>query len=241
MLFLLPPSETKATGGNAIKITQAHLTFGGLDPTRDKVLEAYIQATGHADIKTAPTMPAINRYTGTIYGAIHGRGLKGTATANNTLNTDELARARTMVLIQSALFGVIAATDLIPSYKVSPSKLICGINLKRVWPQVHDEFAWARLAKEPVIDLRSKAYAELAPLPAEIDSYTVTVFVERADGTREQLNHFNKKAKGQLVRSALIADKEPKTITEIKACAKKVGLKLEVQGKQITLITKDAN
>ncbi|MEY4639801.1 MAG: hypothetical protein RLY13_799, partial [Actinomycetota bacterium] len=65
--------------------------------------------------------------------------------------------------------------------------------------------------------------------------------VERADGAREQLNHFNKKAKGQLVRSALLADKEPKTITELKACAKKVGLKLEVQGKEITLITKDAN
>jgi cytoplasmic iron level regulating protein YaaA (DUF328/UPF0246 family) len=241
MLFLIPPSETKATGGGSINITQAHLTFGGLDPVRDKVLEAYIQATGHSEIKSAPTMAAIHRYTGTIYGAIHGRGLKGTPTANNTLNTDELARARTMVLIQSALFGVVAATDLIPSYKISPSKLICGINLKRVWPQVHDEFAWARLANEPVIDLRSKAYAELAPLPADADAYTVNVFVERADGTREQLNHFNKKAKGQLVRSAIIAAKEPKTIAELKSCAKNVGLKLEVKGKEITLITKDAN
>lgn len=241
MLFLIPPSETKALGGGSINITQAHLTFGGLDPVRDQVLEAYINAAEDSTIRTAPTMPAINRYTGTLYGAIHGRGLKGTPTANNFLNTHELARARTMVLIQSALFGVIAATDLIPNYKISPSKLICGINLKRVWPQVHDEFAWARLAKEPVIDLRSKAYAELAPLPVEVDAYTVNVFVEREDGTREQLNHFNKKAKGQLVRSALIAAKEPKTIAELKACAKELGLKLEVQGKEITLITKDAN
>lgn len=240
MLFLIPPSETKALGGGSIKITQAHLTFGGLDPTRDQVLDAYITATSDTDIKSAPTMPAIQRYTGTLYSAIHGRGLKGTPTANNQLTESELARARTMVLIQSALFGVIAATDLIPNYKISPTKLICGINLKRLWPEVHNRFAWARLAAGPVIDLRSKAYAELAPLPESIDAYTVIVFVERADGTREQLNHFNKKAKGQLVRAALTAAKEPQTIADLKAAAKKVGLKLEVAGKEITLITTDA-
>lgn len=240
MLFLIPPSETKASGGGAINITQAHMTFGGLDPTRDLVLDAYIKATGDQQIKSAPTMPAINRYTGTLYSAIHGRGLKGTATANNILNTDELARARSMVLIQSALFGVVAATDLIPSYKVSPSKLICGINLKRVWPEPHNTFAWARLSAEPVIDLRSKAYAELAPLPDSLEAYTVTVFVERADGIREQLNHFNKKAKGQLVRAALTATKEPKTIADLKACAEKSGLKLELRGRELTLITNEA-
>ncbi len=244
MLFLIPPSETKAPGGGSIRITQAHLTFGGLDPTRDQVLAAYIKASsdkvGYTDIKSAPTMPAIQRYTGTLYSAIHGRGLKGTPTANNQLTQNELARARTMVLIQSALFGVIAATDLIPNYKISPSKLICGINLKRLWPEVHNKFAWARLTSGPVIDLRSKTYAELAPLPENIDAYRVTVFVERTDGTREQLNHFNKKAKGQLVRAALTANKEPRTIADLKAAAKKVGLKLEVSGKEITLITTDA-
>lgn len=240
MLFLIPPSETKAIGGGSIKITQTHLTFGGLDPTRDQVLDAYIKASGDTDIKSALTMPAIQRYTGTLYSAIHGRGLKGTPTANNQLTETELARARTMVLIQSALFGVIAATDLIPNYKISPSKLICGINLKRLWPEVHNQFAWARLAAGPVIDLRSKAYAELAPLPENVDAYKVTVYVERADGTREQLNHFNKKAKGQLVRAALTAKTEPQTIGNLKVAAKKVGLELEVTGKEITLITTDA-
>ena len=240
MLFLIPPSETKALGGGSININQTHLTFGGLDPTRDDVLAAYITATGDTDIRTAQTMPAIHRYTGTLYSAIHGRGLKGTPTANNELSESELARARTMVLIQSALFGVISATDLIPNYKISPSKLICGINLKRLWPEAHNKFAWARLAAGPVIDLRSKAYAELAPLPENIDAYTVTVFVERADGSREQLNHFNKKAKGQLVRAALTASKEPQTIADLEAVAKKMGLKLELTGKEVTLITTDA-
>lgn len=241
MLFLIPPSETKATGGGSINITQAHMTFGGLDKTRNQVLEAYLKAGGDKNIGSAPTMPAIERYTGTLYSAIHGRGLKGTPTANNTLSNSELASARTMVLIQSALFGVIAATDLIPEYRLSPSKLLSGLNLKKIWAEPHNLSAWSRLAAGPVIDLRSKAYAELAPLPSNLDAYSVTVFIERQDGTREQLNHFNKKAKGQLVRSALIAAKAPETIAELKAAAKKIGLKLEVKGKEITLVTNEEN
>jgi cytoplasmic iron level regulating protein YaaA (DUF328/UPF0246 family) len=145
------------------------------------------------------------------------------------------------VLIQSALFGVISATDLIPEYKVSPSKLICGINLKRVWPEPHNQSAWSRLEAGPIIDLRSKAYAALAPLPESLNSYTVDVFIERPNGKLEQLNHFNKKAKGQLVRSALTATKEPQSLANLKSVAQKVGLTLIVEGKSIKLITKEEN
>jgi hypothetical protein len=241
MLFLLPPSETKAVGGGSVKITQTHLTFGGLDPTRDQVMAAYIKSTGDNKILTAPTMAAINRYTGTLYSAVHGRGLKGTPTASNQLTEGEIERARHSVLIQSALFGVISATDLIPEYKVSPSKLICWINLKRVWPEPHNQSAWSRLEAGPIIDLRSKAYAALAPLPESLNSYTVDVFIERPNGKLEQLNHFNKKAKGQLVRSALTATKETQSLANLKSVAEKVGLTLIVEGKSIKLITKEEN
>lgn len=235
MLFLIPPSETKATGGGSINITQAALTFGALNPAR----EAALNALGDKSLETAATMPAIERYTGTLYSAIHGRGLKGTPTANNSLSRDELKRAKSMVLIQSALFGLIAATDLIPNYKIPTKKVLNGLNLKTLWSGAQEKI-WPRLADGPIIDLRSKGYAELAPLPAELNAYMVTVFVQRPDGQLEQLNHFNKKAKGQLVRSALIAEKPPTTIAELKTCAKKVGLKLEVSGRQLTLITTEA-
>lgn len=240
MLFLLPPSETKAKGGSAINIHQAATTFGGLNPAREQVLEAYKKFTTDASIDSAPTMAAIERYTGTLYSAIHGRGLKGTPTANNSLNATELKRAKQLVLIQSALFGLIGATDPIPEYKLNPSKLINGLNLKKLWNAAH-EIIWPRISNGPIIDLRSKVYAELAEAPNGTEIYRVTVFVERPDGSREQLNHFNKKAKGQLVRAAITAKEPPETIADLKRCAKSAGLKLEVSGREINLITTEAN
>ena len=235
MLFLLPPSETKAPGGKQINIHHAAQTFGGLNAARLEVL----QKLGDKSLADAQTMPAIQRYTGTLYSAIHGRGLKGTPTEHNQLTPDELKLAKQYVLIQSALFGLIAATDLIPVYKLAPNKLLNGLNLKSHWTKAHSA-VWPRLARGPIIDLRSKAYAELAPVPEDLEVYSVTVYVQREDGSREQLNHFNKKAKGQLVRAALTAKKFPETISQLKAAAKKVGLVLEQDGRSLILITTSA-
>lgn len=235
MLFLLPPSETKCSGGGSLTIDQVALTFGGLNKAR----EAVIAATGANSLLTAPTMRAIDRYTGTLYSAIHGRGLKGTPTEHHSLTPAEIARAKSTVLIQSAMFGLIPATDLIPEYKLSPSKNINGLNLKRLWSEAHQAI-WPRLTGGVIIDLRSKAYAELAPIPDALEHFTVTVEVEYPDGSRKTLNHFNKKAKGQLVRAALTAKNPPETMADLKACAKRAGLSIEVSGRALTLVTREA-
>jgi cytoplasmic iron level regulating protein YaaA (DUF328/UPF0246 family) len=235
MLFLLPPSETKSSGGGALSIDQVALTFGGLNKAREAVLEAL----GDSSLLTAPTMRALDRYTGTLYSALHGRGLKGSPTANNTLTSDEVKRAKSTVLIQSAMFGLIPSTDLIPEYKVSPTKNLNGLNLKKLWSEAHLAI-WPRLTGGLIIDLRSKAYAELAPIPADIEYYTATVVVEYEDGSRATLNHFNKKAKGQLVRSALTAKQPPETLADLKRCARRAGLKIEVSGRQLTIVTREA-
>jgi cytoplasmic iron level regulating protein YaaA (DUF328/UPF0246 family) len=235
MLFLLPPSETKRSGGSALSIDQVALTFGGLNKAR----EAVIEALDDPSLLTAPTMRALDRYTGTLYSALHGRGLKGSPTANNSLTPDEVKRAKSTVLIQSALFGLIPATDLIPEYKLSPAKNLNGLNLKKLWSEAHLAI-WPRLTGGVIVDLRSKAYAELAPVPEGIEHFTVSVEVEYPDGTRATLNHFNKKAKGQLVRSALTAKQPPETLADLKRCAKSVGLKIDASGRHLTLITREA-
>lgn len=244
MLFLLPPSETKEVGGSTLSISQVALTFGGLNPARDAVYEALralcekpVEAAKvlklgkkqldqidiNLAVQDAPTMPAIHRYTGTLYDAIHGRGLKGTSTEHNQITPEMFERAKDTLLIQSALFGLIPATNLIPNYRLSGTTNLPGISLKEVWGPAHEPI-WQRLEDGPIIDLRSKAYAELAPIPGGVEHYWVEVLDSNSG---KALNHFNKKGKGQLINAVLGAKVAPKTINDLKKIAKSNALRLE--------------
>lgn len=191
------------------------------------------------DLESQPTLAAISRYSGTLYSAIHGRGLKGTPTANNALTDFELARAETSVLIQSALFGLISATDQIPEYKIAVNKNLNGLNLKKHWAVAHQDL-WSAFEGRPVIDLRSKAYVELAPLPEWLESYRVEVFYRSPDGQLAQMNHFNKKAKGQLVRASLTMPAVNIDLAHLPDLARQVGLELSINGQSIQLVTQQS-
>lgn len=258
MLFLLPPSETKTVGGKPLSISQVALTFGSLNAARDSVyaalqslcigdsvVAAKVLGLGakqlaeihvNLDVQDAPIMPAIQRYSGTLYDAVHGRGLKGSPTENNSLSPLQLARAKEIVFIQSSLFGLIPATDLIPNYRLSGSTSLPGISLKREWAKAH-ESVWPRLTG-PIVDLRSKTYAELAPIPDSLEHYWLDVEQELVDGTRVRLNHFNKKAKGQLINAVLSAETAPASLSDLAACAESIGLRLERQSENdLKLVT----
>lgn len=263
MLFLIPPSETKCSGGSGLSIAEVALSFGALNPARDQVFAALEQlCAGDAaiaakalglgskqlsdietnlQVQTGPVLPAIQRYTGTLYDAIHGRGLKGSGTEHLQLDRAALARAKECVLIQSSLFGLIPATDLIPNYKLSaatslPGLSAAGSSLRAVWAGAHQP-VWQRLAGNLVIDMRSAAYAALAPVPNSMDSLVVDVVLERADGTRERMNHFNKKAKGQLLHAILTAPTPPRVVADLVALASKIGMRLERSDERLTLVT----
>ena len=231
MLFLLPPSETKAKAAylgvteSSLSVRDVSLAFGALEPPRQ-------QAAALLDddsVLDAPTMMAIDRYTGTLYGAIHGRGLKGTPTEFAHLSTDALARAKECVLIQSALFGLIPATGMIPNYKLSAST-----KLRAIWAEPHQ--AVFRRLSGVIIDMRSKQYVALAPIPADIESYWLDVVLESPEGERTSMNHFNKKSKGELIHAVLNAKVLPKTIADLRRIAKKAGFGLEVSGRELTLV-----
>ena len=230
MLFLLPPSETKATsasGGaneSALCLREVSLTFGSLEPAREQATKLLGQS-----LLDAKTMMAIDRYTGTLYGAIHGRGLKGTPTEHAHLSSEAMQRAKQLVLIQSALFGLISATDLIPNYKLSASP-----KLKSIWAEPHQQ-VFRRLSG-PIIDMRSKQYVALAPIASEIESYWLEVVLESPDGSRSSMNHFNKKSKGELIHAVLNSKQSPKTIKDLVSVAKKAGFGLEVNERELTLV-----
>jgi cytoplasmic iron level regulating protein YaaA (DUF328/UPF0246 family) len=244
MIFLLPPSETKEPGG---KMKAKVLSHKELDKTRKLLQLALIEICKsqtiaakalklgpkqlgeiavNLDLVNPKCLPALDRYTGTLYDALKEGGITA------VMRT----RASKTVFIQSSLFGLISAADEIPNYRMSASSKLPGLNLKKLWQQSH-EAVWPKLSKEIVIDMRSNSYAELAPVPENLSCYTLDVVKEDKKGKRTKLNHFNKQAKGQFLRSALMINPAPKSVLDLKAVAKLANLKLEVSGKKLLLIS----
>lgn len=218
MLIILPPSETKRTGGDARPLDLSTLALPSLTPQREAVTRALValcadedeaarvlklgarqrgEIAANAALGTARTMPAIDRYTGVLYDAL-GAGDLDTA-ARRWLGAH--------VLVHSAPFGPVGALDAIPAYRLSAGARLPGLPpLRRIWAEAVSA-AIAAASPSFVLDLRSEAYAQLGPVPAEVPSIYVRVVSAAEGGTTRALNHFNKRAKGDLLR--LLASERP--------------------------------
>lgn len=211
MLILLPPSETKRPGGIHAPLHTPSLRFPELASHRERAIDALVALSADADeaarvlklsqrqldqvevnatIRSAATMPAVDRYTGVLFDALQA----------DALAPGERAWLGRHVAIHSAPFGPVGAMDLIPSYRLGAGGSVPGLgSLKRLWSAA----VTGALAAESApftLDLRSEAYVALGPLPAG-DSMYLRVVSPAADGTVRALNHFNKHAKGALVRA----------------------------------------
>ena len=218
MLVLLPPSETKRAGGRRSPLDLDRLGFATLTPQREAVLEALVELSADADtaarvlklsprqlseidvnaeLRTGPTMPALDRYTGVLYDALDAAGLD--SAARRWLGQH--------VAIHSAPFGPVGALDRIPAYRLGATATLPGLPpLRRLWADPVSDALAAR-ADSFVLDLRSEAYGALGPVPATTRSAYVRVVSAGPDGTTRALNHFNKAAKGRLVRA--LAERRP--------------------------------
>jgi cytoplasmic iron level regulating protein YaaA (DUF328/UPF0246 family) len=244
MIFLLPPSETKEPGGKKMAKVLSHkelnktrklLQLALIEICKSPTIAAKALKLGpkqlgeiavNLDLANPKCLPALDRYTGTLYDALKAGGV----------TSGMRTRASKAVFIQSSLFGLISAGDEIPNYRFSAGSKLPGLNLKKLWQEAHEP-VWPRLSKEIVIDMRSNSYAELAPVPENLSCYSLDVVLEDKRGKRTRLNHFNKQAKGQFLRSALIISPAPKTIADLKTVAKLANLKLEVSGKKLLLVS----
>ncbi|KNY07335.1 YaaA family protein [Microbacterium sp. GCS4] len=208
MKILLPPSETKRTGGDGAPLDVAGLALPGLGSARQAVIDALVDLAADEDaarstlklsakqaheiaynlaLRTAPTMPAVDRYTGVLFDALDAATLS--AASRRWLGTH--------VWIHSAPFGPVGALDRIPAYRLAAGTSLPGVApLRRHWAEATS----AAIATEQppfVLDLRSEAYVALGPVPAAVPSAYVRVVTEHG----RALNHFNKKSKGMLVRA----------------------------------------
>ncbi len=239
MKLLLPPSETKRDGGAGGALDFEALSFPSLNPVRRRLVRATValsrdreasrkllklgpkgddEIIRNRQLKTSPTMPALERYTGVLYDGLDVL----------SLSPAERGRANELVLIHSALFGLIAANDSIPAYRLSHDSRLPDLPLKREWAAKNTKVLAG--FDELVIDLRSEGYVELGP--AAENAYFVRVVTAGPDGTIRALNHFNKKAKGEFTRSLLSLEAVPQTVSDLLDAARKLGWKLEM-GEQV--------
>lgn len=218
MLVLLPPSETKRSGGRRTPLDLDRLALPELQPQREVVIAALVDLARDPDtaarvlklsprqvgeievnaaLREGPTLPAVDRYTGVLYDGLDAASLD--------------ARARRWlgkhVLIQAAAFGPIGALDKIPSYRLGATTTLPRLPpLRRVWADAVTA-ALAAHGHPFVLDLRSEAYVGLGPVPEATPSAYVRVVSTGPDGQVRALNHFNKAAKGRLVR--VLAEQRP--------------------------------
>ena len=242
MLIVLPPSETKADGGDGAPLSLDSLSFPELNPGRRSIADALLalddaamrealgispaldgEIAANRQLWTSPTMPAIRRYTGMLYDALDAATL------------DEHALSR--LAVGSALFGLVRATDPIPRYRLSGGSKIPAADgagaptMRSRWGRaVTGVLTGVAPTEGPVVDLRSGAYLNLGPLPGAI---TVRVEKVSGDGGRKVVSHFNKHYKGVLARVLATTTDVPgpgSTAADVATVARNAGLTVEVTG-----------
>ena len=245
VIVLLPPSETKRSGGDGPPLWLDDLSSPALGPLRRALIDELvalaaepeacraalgISPTQDAEIErnatllTSPTLPAITRYTGVLYDALDVESLRGAAAA----------RARARLAVGSALFGVLRADDLIPAYRLSASSKLPGsATLAARWRPVLEPVLAEMAAAELIVDLRSGSYAALGRIS---EAVRVDVLAEHPDGRRTVVTHFNKAHKGRFARALASSRSEPSDAGAVAAVARRAGMHVERTGNELTVV-----
>jgi uncharacterized protein len=178
----------------------------------------------NAALRTAPTLPAIRRYTGVLYDALDIDSLSGA----------EAMRARARLVIGSALFGLLRADDQVPAYRLSAtSKLPTKPTLAVRWRPLLDPLLTELATENLIVDLRSGSYVALG---RTLTAIRVNVLTEHPDGRRSVVTHFTKAHKGRLARALATARAEPDNAAAIAAVARRVGMHVERTGNELTVV-----
>lgn len=245
MIVLLPPSETKHVGGDGPALLIDTLSYPQLGTLREALVDELVElardrsacrrALGisasqdaeierNAVLRSAPTMPAIARYTGVLYDALDIGSLRGASAT----------RARTRLAVGSALFGLLRADDAVPAYRLSAtSKLPGRPTLAARWRPLLEPVLEKIASAELVVDLRSGSYAALGRLPSAVN---VDVVAEHSDGRRTVVSHFNKAHKGRLARALATTRSEPADAAQVAGVARRAGMRVERRGNELTVV-----
>jgi len=216
-LILLPPSEGKAADGTGAPWAPGTMAVD-LDARREKVLDALVKTArwsavrrqkllgvkgdalaaataANASVRTAPTLPAIERYTGVLYDALDVGSLRAA----------DRKRLERSVLVVSGLWGLVAPSDPVPDYKLKMGATLPGPGkLQSFWaPDCTSallERAGSGRGAATVWNLLPNEHDAVWRPPAGFAQYRVKFLERKADGSLVAVAHWNKLLKGALVR-----------------------------------------
>ncbi|WP_105034429.1 YaaA family protein [Cryobacterium aureum] len=241
MLILLPPSETKRSGGEAVPLDWTKLAYPALNAKRRVLARALVTLARHPeDARTAlklgrtqlfeidrnrellvsPTLPVIDRYTGVLFDGLDAA----------TLSAAQREFAHAHLVVHSALLGPLAALDPIPAYRLSHDSRVPNVTLASHTLKQHWSAEVTKLLGQTdglLLDLRSEAYVALGARPERPDSLYLRVVAAGDDGQKRALNHFNKKSKGEFTRALLQREQDFSTASELIDWAQSVGIRLD--------------
>jgi cytoplasmic iron level regulating protein YaaA (DUF328/UPF0246 family) len=242
VLILLPPSEGKTAPRRGKALDLATLSAPGLNPSRERVLEALAALCGgdpavaagvlgvpktqldlielNASVRTAPTARADTVYSGVLYDAL---GLAALAPAARR-------RATSRVRITSSLFGLVAPTDRIPAYRLSGDARLPGLpglgTVAGVWRDALGPELTALVGDGLLVDLRSGMYANFWR-PVDLPRVATVRVLHEVAGRRQVVSHFNKATKGRIVRALLEEGANPRSPARLAEALRDLGWLVE--------------
>lgn len=226
-VLLLPPSEGKAPGGRGRPLRLDRLSFPGLTDQRDRTIDAVARAmrgsaaargallgvkgdvlaaatATNLALRTAPTMPTIERFTGVLYDELDIA----------SLSARDRKRLDAQVVVFSGVFGLLSPADAVPDHRLKMNVTLPAIGrVATAWRAPVTESLAPRVAGATVWNLLPGEHAA-AWKPAAVGSTggpSAMVSVRFLDegpprkGERSftTVSHWNKLLKGALVRFVL--------------------------------------
>ena len=228
MLVLLPASDAKAPVRWGTPLDLDGLSFPTLAPTRSTVLQALIEVCAEPDatkrlgvpasmdavvrrnvvLCDAPAAAAEDVYAGVLYGAL----------AVHDLDPASRRRARSWIVVISALWGALRLGDHIPSYRLDMCGRLPGLpHLTDLWREPLGDVLPAAARRGMVVDCRSSEYATAWRPTGLLAERTVVVRVVGDRHRARAVSHHAKRTRGLLVRRIVtdaIDPREPGDLAE---------------------------